>query len=197
MPKLLGPGDEITPADIVEGVLLWFEVGKRRYYVRPPKSEEYDEARHVERTALKLALARPEVKQLAALPITGPERARFEIAISYWQKTFDEQDDGTTLKERAADMLAWLQTTMESRTEADEEAEAVAALKRDRFLLFVLLCDENGRAVFRPGDPAAEKEWDALSVRVKNAGRGAIGKALGALETLPFDSEPLPETSSS
>ena len=193
--KLVGPGEDITPADIVEGVLLWFEAGKR-WYVRPPKSEEYDEARHIERTALKLAQARPEVKQLAAIPISGVERARYELSIAHWKKTFDEQEDGTTLKEQAADMLAWLQTAMESRTEADVEAEAVATLKRDRFLLFLLLCDENGRATFKPSDPEAEREWDALPVPVKNAGRGTIRKVLEALETLPFGSD-LPQDSAS
>lgn len=188
--KLIGPGEDITPADIAEGVLLWFTVldgdKEQKGFLRPPSTEQIDEARYVERVTAVVMRARPEMERLAQLPPSPAHQAMYALAVKEWEKRFNEQEDGTSQKERAADTLAYLQRAQAERTRADEEAETRALLARDRYLVFACLCDEQGRRLFRGEDPNASEAWEALSPRVKDAARAPAQQLLRALETLPF-----------
>lgn len=192
--KLIGPGDEITPADVAEGLLLWFETPHagtedgqpQRWYLRPPNTEQIDEARYVERVTAAVMRARPEMERLAQLPPSDGEMLAYKLAITRWEQTFQEQEDNTTQKERAADMLAYLQQAMEKRTRADEEAGDRAIEARDRYLTFACLAREDGKRVFRGDDAGASEGWEALDFRVKEAARPHVRRLLKVLEVLPF-----------
>lgn len=188
--RLIGPGEEITPAAIVEGALLWFTVPsgdhEQRVFLRIPTTEQIDEARYIERVTRRSYKARAEMEHLATLPVSPLKQAQYKREIADWQRRFDEQEDGSTLKDEAADMLTFLQETLDHLTLADEECDRMASLARDRYLCFACLADEHGSRRFA-GKLEDSTAWEAIPMRVKDAARVPLQRVLEALVLLPFE----------
>lgn len=193
---LLGPNDEITLDAIGQGCILWFEVGDERHYVRPPTTEQFDEASGVERVAGAAYRAREGVAALATLPPSADDIVIRKREIARYEKLFNEAEDGTTAKENAADMIAALQVLMENRSRADQETEQWAMLKRDRYLVLVCLCDAEGVRLFTSNTPETLAAWESLPLVVKDNARSCIWRILRAMRLLPFASAtpPVPES---
>lgn len=180
-----------TLTDIIEAVGLRFEVDGQQFQIRQPTTEEYDDAISMQRLVYRRTLALPEVKALADEPCSDGERERYEAMIASTQSDFDEAEDGSALKDSLADDLARLQTELEKRTLAEEIAAGRAVTARDRWLCARLLCDGDGKPVFRTNDKSFPEQWERLPMRVKEEARPAIWAALGLVNSVPFDWEKL------
>lgn len=183
---LLGPDDEITLDAIAQGCVLWFKAGSETYYLRPPTTEQYDEATGVERVATVLFRSREDVSRLAEFPPSLDDVVLRTRELKRYEELFAEAADGSTKKELAADMIAALQVLLSNRTRADQEAETRAMLKRDRYLVMVCLCDVNGKRTFANGSADSVDQWEGFSLGVKDAARSHIWRILRAMKMLPF-----------
>lgn len=182
---------QVLLADILDGKGVPFVVDGTTFLIRPPTTEEYDDAIAMERLMSRRWLSDPALAPMKDEPCTDDERRTYQAMIAAAERQFNEAEDGSPEKEALADRLGALQRTIEKRTLADELAGERALLARDRYLTQRLLCDEHGRQVFnlRAADFAAQ--WEALPLRVKNAARPAIWTALGQVRQAPFSWEKL------
>ncbi|GAB4565361.1 MAG: hypothetical protein Kow0047_15890 [Anaerolineae bacterium] len=179
---------EGTPSlsDIMEGKGAPFWVDGRMFYIRPPTTEEYDQALLIQDLTRASTLQRPEVQAVKDLPISDGERQILEAQITIAERAFEAAED-RRVKDLIAERLAFLRRQLETRTRADELADRYAILKRDRWLTFRLLCDEDGKPVFDPDDPAAWEKWERFPMKVKDEARPAIWEVLTAVRNAPFD----------
>lgn len=178
-------------ADVLDGKGTPFTVDGATFLIRPPTTEEYDDAMAMERLVQKRWLADPALAPMKAEPCSDEERRVYQRMIDATERQFYEAEDGTALKDNLADRLASLQSALEGRTLAEELAGERSLLARDRYLTQRLLCDEKGKPVFDLRAPDFPERWEALPLRVKNAARPAIWVALGQVRQAPFSWETL------
>lgn len=69
-------------------------------------------------------------------------------------------------------------------------ARVYAALKRDRWLVAQLLCDEQGRRLCDTSTPEGLQAWERLPLAVKDAARPVLWRMLDVIRDLPFVSAP-------
>lgn len=179
---------EGTPSltDIMDGKGVPFWVDGRQFYIRPPTTEEYDQALLIQELAHARAMSQPELQAMKDLPVSEGERQMLEARIAIAERAFEAAED-KRVKDLIAERLAFLQRQLETRTRADELADRYAVLKRDRWLTFRLLCDEEGKQMFDPSDPESLERWERLPMRVKDEARPAIWEVLAAVRNAPFD----------
>jgi len=179
---------EGTPSltEIMDGKGVPFWVDDRQFYIRPPTTEEYDQALMVQELAHARAMSQPEVQKLRDLSVSDGERQVLEARIAIAERAYEAAEDKRT-KELIAERLAFLRRQLETRTRADELADRYAVLKRDRWLTFCLLCDADGKQMFDPNNPEDLERWERLPMRVKDEARLAIWEVLAAVRNAPFD----------
>lgn len=186
----------VEMADVMDGNGVPFEVDGTNFYVRPPTTEEYDDALSIQDLVLHRMLAMPEIADLADTPCSEAERARYERWIKQAEKRFSEAAHGSTQRQAAADEVARLKRQIEARSLADEVASDRAVLARDRWLCMRLLCradtDEAGRVtcgaqVFDVRSPHIKVDWERPGwLRVKDAARPAIWILLAQVQQAPL-----------
>lgn len=69
-------------------------------------------------------------------------------------------------------------------------ARVYAALRRDRWLVAQLLCDEQGRRLCDTSTPEGLQAWERLPLAVKDAARPVLWRMLDVIRDLPFVSAP-------
>lgn len=180
-------------ADALAGKGTPFEVGGSSFLIRPPTTEEYDDAEALGKLVRLRTLRLPFVAEAASEPCTDQEKAVYQGMIDAAEERFRLAEDGSAAKDALARRIADLQRQIERRTLADELAEERATLARDRWLCLRLLCDPEGRqAIPLTGKPAdIEAAWEATSLAVKNRARPAIWNELRKVREAPFSWERL------
>ena len=179
---------EGTPSltEIMEGKGVPFWVDDRQFFIRPPTTEEYDQALLIQDLARARAMSQPEIQAVKDLPVSDGERQIMEARIAIAERAFEAAED-RRVKDLIAERLAFLRRQLETRTRADELADRYAVLKRDRWLTIRLLCDADGKQMFDPDNPEDLERWERLPMRVKDEARPAIWEALAAVRNAPFD----------
>lgn len=189
--------DELTPssgvddsplglAEIMDGKGIPFEVSGRRFFIRQPTTEEYDDAANLQNLVVRKALATPEIAELKSVPPSDDELEQYDRMIKAAEAGFKESEiDGD--RQRYADRAAQLRRVLEKRTLADEIAEGQGILARDRWLTARLLCDVDGKPIFDTTSKGFKQKWDRLSMEVKNSARPVVWAMLGLVQTLPFE----------
>lgn len=180
-----------TLADVLEGKGVPFVLDGATFLIRPPTTDEYDDAMAMERLVQRRWLNDPVIAAMKSEPCSDAERALYERMIESANRQFEEAADGSAEKDALADRVISLQRTLETRTLADELAGERALLARDRYLCQRLLCDEHGRQLLDPTSKDFPAQWEELALRVKNAARPAIWVALGQVRQAPFSLEKL------
>jgi hypothetical protein len=178
-------------ADILDGKGVPFVVDGATFLIRPPTTEEYDDAIAMERLMQKRWLSDPALASLKDEPCSDEERRTYQVMIDAAERQFTEAADGSQEKQNLAERLASLQRTIEKRTLAEELAGDRALLARDRYLTQRLLCDEHGKQILNPRAADFPEQWEGLPLKVKNAARPAIWTALGQVRQAPFSWEKL------
>ena len=182
---------DTTLADIMDGKGAPFAVDGVSLCIRPPTTEEYDDALAIERMVVKRWLNDPALQALKAEPCSAGERAMYEAMIAGTDVRFQEAEDGTPEKDALLGQIAALQRTLDKRTLADEVASERAVLARDRYLTQRLLTDEAGKALFDTRLASFAEAWEKLPLSVKNAARPAVWLVLGQVRQAPFSSDRL------
>lgn len=178
---------EITSlADVIAGKGVPFEVNGASFRIRPPTTEEYDDAMAMERMVLKAWQADPALAHLRDVPCSETERASYEAMIADLDARFHAAADGSAEKDDLAGQIAGLQRSLDKRTMLDEVASDRALVARDRYLLQRLLVDADGRPIFNPRAADFPEQWERLPMQVKNAGRPAIWLVLRMVRQAPF-----------
>lgn len=180
--------DTATLTDAVGNALLPFDVEDKRFYIRQPAHDEYDEAMSMQRLVYQKKLHEAYIQDVADVPCSEGERLLFQAMVDDTEKRFQEAPDGPQ-KRVLADELANLQNQMQGRTLAEETAADTAALKRDRWLCARLLCHEDGTPYFDPHAKDFAQRWNKLPIRVKNEARSTIWQALALVREAPFLSD--------
>lgn len=177
--------ENVTLTDVLGNALLAFEVNGRRWHIRQPLPEEYDDAMSLQTMTYRRVLQQPHVVAVQDIPCSEGERRLLKGMIENLEKRFNEMEDGA-LKEDLAQELARLQVDLNQRTLAQETASDRAALARDRWLCMRLLCDEQGKPVFNTAAPDFEKKWSRLPIGIKDAARPSIWEVLTLVREAPF-----------
>jgi hypothetical protein len=172
--------------DIIEAVGMHFEVDGIGFSIRQPTTEEYDDAIALQRLVYRRTLALPAVKALEDEPCSDGEVERYKAMIATTQRSFEEAEPGSAYKDSLAEDVARLMRDLDGRTLAQEIASERAVIARDRWLCARLLCNGDGKPVFKTNDKGFPEEWERLPLRVKDASRPAIWTALGLVSTAPF-----------
>ena len=172
--------------EIIEATALRFTVDGEEFTIRQPTTEEYDDAIALQRLVYRRMLALPEVKALEDEPCSAGERARYEAMIAATQDDFEEAEPGSARKDALAEDVARLMRDLDARTLAQEIASERAIVARDRWLCARLLCDADGKPVFRTNDKSFPEQWERLPMRVKEAARPSVWAALGLVNAVPF-----------
>jgi hypothetical protein len=183
LPKSVAP--ETTLGAVMNGQPVPFEVDGQAFQVRQPTSEEYDDALNLQRLVYRTALAQPHIKALKQYQCTEAERANYERLIERIaadREASENEDKRAELAAERANLIEDLAT----RTLAEETASEQAILKRDRYLVGLLLCDADGEPVFDTSAKNFAAQWERLALRVKDAARPAIWIALGMVREAPF-----------
>lgn len=194
--------DDLASPDIpqvVSGEPIPFEVGGRTFYIRQPRTDEIDESSFVQDVVRATALQREEVEYFKTFPCSEDCRQSFEEEIKILDLLFRRLDpkSETTRRQAISQRIVALQTRLSKYTRADEFADGYAALCRDRYLAFVLLCDSEGRQMFTdPSNSDQVTVWEMIPLPIKDAARPAIWRALRLIEDLPFVSETPPDSDS-
>ncbi len=193
--------DEARPAEELEaeaaalaaalaGEPVWFVVDGRRWGIRFPGTEEYDDAVSLQSLARRRALAAPEVQAVRHLPASDEEREMFAALLAANAEQLKVAGAGSPERRRLQAQRDHLERRAANRTLADEQADERALLARDRYLTLRLLVDEAGRPVFDPFDPETAAAWERFPMRIKNAARSAVWLMIHTVDTLPFASAP-------
>jgi len=179
---------EGTPSlmEIMEGKGVPFWVDDHQFFIRPPTTEEYDQALLIQDLAHARAMSQPEIQAVKGMPMSDGERQVMEARIAIAERAFEAAED-KRVKDMIAERLALLRRQMEIRTRADELADRYAVLKRDRWLTLHLLCNADGKQMFDPDNPEDLERWERLPMRVKDEARPAIWEVLSAVRNAPFD----------
>lgn len=177
---------ETTLAEILDGKGVPFTVDGATFLVRPPTTEEYDDAIAMERLMRRRWLGDPALQAMKDEPCSQQERDLYEAMIKDADKRFRETEDGSPEKDALLDRIAALQRTLEKRTLADELAGERALLARDRYLTQRLLQDEHGKPALDLRAPDFAQQWERLPLRVKDAARPAVWTVLGQVRQAPF-----------
>lgn len=175
--------DAPTLTEILDGKGLTFVVDGVTFRVRPPTTEEYDDAQHLQTTVRKRLLATPEIAELRNLPASEDAQNVMRAAIAATEAELETADADAA--HALTGRLAAYRRLLEERTLADEIVDERAALARDRWLTLRLLQDEAGKPLLSKGDKA---EWERLPLRVKEAARPLIWVLLRMIDDAPFDS---------
>lgn len=180
-------------ADALAGKGTPFEVGGSSFLIRPPTTEEYDDAEALGKLVRLRTLRLPFVAEAASEPCTDQEKAVYQGMIDAAEERFRLAEDGSAVKDALARRIADLQRQIERRTLADELAEERAMLARDRWLCMRLLCDADGRQAVPLDGKAEEIEaiWEAISLEVKNRARAPIWNEIRKVREAPFSWERL------
>ncbi|HNU04161.1 MAG TPA: hypothetical protein PKL67_08400 [Anaerolineae bacterium] len=180
-------------SDALAGKGTPFEVDGVSFLIRPPTTEEYDDAEALGKLVRLRTLRLPFIAEVASEPCTDQERAIYESMIAAAEERFQQAEDGSAVKDALARRIADLQRQIDRRTLADEMADERATLARDRWLCMRLLCDDQGRqAVPLDSKPAvAEALWEAIPIAVKNQARPAIWNEVRKVREAPFSWEQL------
>ena len=173
-------------ADIWDAKGAPFDAGGASFRIRPPSTEEYDDAMAIERMVVKRWLSDPALQPLKDEPCSDTERAMYEAMIAQADERFREAEDGSPEKDGLLDRIATLQRTLAKRTLADEIASDRATLARDRYLCQRLLTDEQGKPVLDLRAKDFADRWEALPLAVKNGARPAIWTVLAQVRNAPF-----------
>lgn len=176
-------------ADILDGKGAPFTVDGASFLIRPPTTEEYDDAMAIERMVKKRWLGDPALARLKDEPCSEEERASYLGMIAATDKEFQEAEDGSATKNALLDRIASLQRALEKRTMLDEVATERAILARDRYLVQRLLVDGAGKPVLDPRSPDFPEQWERLPLKVKNGARPAVWRVLGQVRQAPFSWE--------
>ncbi len=177
---------DTTLAEILDGKGAPFTVDGATFLVRPPTTEEYDDAIAMERLMRRRWLADPALQAMKDEPCSQQEREMYESMIKDADKRFREAEDGSAEKDALLDRIASLQRTLDKRTLADELAGERALLARDRYLTQRLLQDEHGKPVLDLRAADFAQQWERLPLRVKDGARPAIWTVLGQVRQAPF-----------
>lgn len=176
----------VTLADVMDGKGAPFVVGGVSFLIRPPTTEEYDDALAIERMVQRRWLSAPELQPLKEEPCSDAERATYELLIQDADRRFREAEDGSREKDVLLSRIASLQRALETRTLADETAGDRATLARDRYLTQRLIADENGVPLFDTKSKDFAAQWERLSISIKNAARPAVWAVLSQVRDAPF-----------
>jgi len=173
-----------TLSDTLDPRGVELRVGDRVFYLRPPTTEEYDDARSLQSTVRKRSMASPEVKDLKAYPMSDESREMLEMAVKEAEAEFTESTDEER-KVFLTGQLASYREMLESRTLAEEVSENRASLARDRWLTARLLCDADGKQLFDNTKEGVER-WNRFPIHAKDLARLSVWRLLENLEELPF-----------
>lgn len=178
--------DQMT--DALEGKGTPFDVDGASFLIRPPTTEEYDDAEALARLVRQRTLRLPFVAEVSGEPCSDQERAIYQGMIDAAEERFRLAEDGSAVKDALARRITDLQRQMERRTLADELADERAILARDRWLCMRLLCDDAGRQVIPLTGKQADIEaaWEEVPLKVKNQARPAIWAEIRKVREAPF-----------
>lgn len=175
-------------SDIYGRNLIPFEVEGQKFFVRQPTPDEYDDGEALKTLTYNKVIQQDYVQEVANLPCSQGEKALFQLVLKDTKERFDRLGDAENafLKEQLAREMARLESDIASRTLAEEYASDKATLVRDRWLTMRLLCREDGRPVFNLLAKDFATRWALLSVKIKDAARPAIWRALQLVREAPF-----------
>lgn len=184
-------------SEILAANSLPFTVDGRVYRIRPPTTEEYDDAVAVQAMVYRRWLSQPEVQDLASRPPSAEHRRVFEELIKEVEEQLDALPDDDLGRRRVLSLrLRRLRQELQDRTLAEEIAVERATLARDRWLCARLLCDEDGEPLLDPASEDFALQWERLPMEVKDAARPVIWRMLAQVATAPFGSERPPGSAS-
>jgi len=179
--------NKITLTDAVGRDLLDFEIDGKKFFVRQPSPEEYDDADALKTLTYNRTLEQDYVKDVADMPCSTGERALFQMVLETTQEKFEHANgDDQMLKDSLSAEIVRLQGEIETRTLAQEFASDKATLTRDRWLTMRLLCNDTGKAVFNVRAKDFETQWTKFPIKVKDAARPVIWRALTLVREAPF-----------
>jgi hypothetical protein len=161
-----------------------FESGGKSYFIRKPLTEEYDDARMLLEVVQKRTRVDPLVKDLEKYPCSEDEADGFRALIEASRVLMDRLSPDDYRRVFLRKRIQAAEESLKKWTLADEVASDRASLARDRYLCRILLCDENGDPVV-----STDTEWEDLPLKVKDASRQTIWRALQAVKDGPFGSE--------
>lgn len=183
----------LTVRQALAGKGVPFELEGRRFLIRQPAPEEYDDAMWQYRVARRLALAVANATGLASITVPLPD---VQAVIDVMQAAIDatpSEEERANLRER----LALFRRQARSMTMAEASANERANDAQMRRLIALLLCYEDGSQVIEdPDGEDGERQFALLPLPLLRAARTAVQEMLDALERLPFgwamDSESTP-----
>jgi len=185
-------------SEILAGKSIPFTVDGKVYRIRPPTTEEYDDAIMVQSMVYRRWMSQPEVQGLANQPPSTAHRQIFEELIQELEEQLEALPEDELGRRRVLSLrLRRLRQELHDRNLAEEVAVERATLARDRWLCARLLCDENGDPVFDTTSEEFAVAWEQLPMGVKDAARPVIWRVLAQVATTPFGSERPPESGSS
>lgn len=174
--------------DAIGRPLLPFEVDGKTFHIRQPMPEEYDDGEMLKTLIYQKTLQEDYVQDVAATPCSDGEKALFEMVIKDTQARFDAlvDADNSALKDQLAVEIARLRNEITDRTLAQEFASDKATLTRDRWLTMRLLCDADGKPIFTITDKDLATQWAKFPIKIKDAARTLIWRALALVREAPF-----------
>ena len=174
----------LTVQQALAGKGIPFELDGRRFLIRQPAPEEYDDAIWQYRVVRRLALAAAQGMGLAALSVPLPE---VQTVIDSLQSAIDaspDEDEQKALKDR----LAAFRKLARNMTMAEVSANERANDAQMRRLVSLLLCYEDGQPVIpEPDTPDGERAFALLPLPLLRAAKTAVQEMLDAIERLPFE----------
>jgi hypothetical protein len=177
----------VTTEQILSTKGISFVADGKTFYVRPPTTEEYDDAFMMQRIVKRRLQAMPEFKEMQGMPGSDESRAALAAVIESTEDEFALCEPGRE-KDALAEKLATYRRTLEKRSLADELIDDRASLERDRYLSMHLLTDEDGVQLVNTTKPNCKQRWDrGVPMSIKNAIRPLIWVMLRMVDEAPFD----------
>jgi hypothetical protein len=182
-----------TLTEIVNGAPVPFVVDGVSFAIRQPEPEEYDDAQSLYDLWYAKAMSDPRMAELKNQPCSDGERESLESLANLAEEAAKQPG---VKPEKAKELLGQAQRLHKSaatRTYAEELAHDKALRSRDRWLTIRLLLDGQGNQVFDEAAPDFKAKWAAPGMlKVKEAARRAIWRALDLVENAPFVSATSP-----
>lgn len=179
--------EDLTLTAALDSQGVPFAVAGETFYIRPPTTEEYDDATTIVSVVKQRFLASAEAASLGDAPCSASEHRIIESYIQQTATRLADTEPDTPRAKLYADRLKHWRQALTERTAAQEIADDRALLARDRWLCGRLLTDGQGKPVCgTPGTPEFAARWERLPLAIKDAARGAIWQALTLVEEAPF-----------
>jgi len=166
----------VSLSDHVNGLGMYFEVGGRQFYLRPPTPEEMNDVELLCSIEARTVALRDDVVALSKQPAPAEEVEALKSVAKLQHKALIAEEDNPELVKYWDERMERLYSLLEKRTSATSIIDEHVGRYRNTYMAQKLLQDADGKPV----------DFNALSPRVRTAILEKVSVYLSEINLLPF-----------